>query len=160
MSLWIEFAPYGIAQYSRMYSRFADGVHDLRPLWSRYYANFLAMEREQFATQGGHGSGGWASLKEPYRSWKMRVRPGRLILEFDGDLKNSLTQRGAKGSICRINTGWAEFGSSIPYGIYHAKGTGKMKKRPPIEMSESDRTAWDKTAHGWLYETMRERLQA
>jgi len=108
-----------MAQYSRVFTRYADNISDMRPLFQKVGKDFLAIERKQFSSQGSHGSGGWAKLKSPYRERKAKLRPGRQILVFDGDLRNSLTRKGAKGNITRINKDWAAFGTSVKYAKYH-----------------------------------------
>ncbi|MFA5801532.1 MAG: hypothetical protein WC911_03555 [Thermoleophilia bacterium] len=143
--LQVTFSPGGEAGYDRVFSRWAHDIDDMRPLWEALAMDFFnVIETQQFSSEGRFGSSGWDSLTTGYAKWKRKHYPGRNILERKGDLRRSLTQIGAKGNIFRVSKQQMEVGSSIPYGIYHQKGTKKMVARKPIELPESARRGWDR----------------
>ena len=139
----------GEEQVLRAFSRFGDAVKDLTPFWPTIADDFRELEEKQFDTQGGSGSGGWTALSPAYATWKARHYPGKGILVRTGALRSSLTTGGA-GHIEKKSADRLEIGTSVPYAIYHQKGTRKMPKRPPVELSEADKMRWSKALHKFL----------
>ncbi len=59
---------------------------------------FVKNERRLFATEGASGGPKWITYQSvPYERFKKRVRPGRKLMVFDGDLRKTLTNRNAPG---------------------------------------------------------------
>ena len=101
--------------------------------------------RGTFSTKG-RKSYKWAPLSPAYAAYKSRVRPGRSLLVFDGDLKRSLTM-GAKGSIFSAKARRLVLGSTVPYAVYHQDGTrrgGKtrMPARPLFVLTKGVAERW------------------
>lgn len=141
----------GQDQVLRTFSRWTEGLSDFSPALEDIADDFLKLEAQQFASEGKTGSGGWPALSTKYASWKAINYPGAKILERDGWLRDSLTVRDAPFQVREITPTQATLGTDVPYGVYHQLGTRKMPARPPIELSESDKTRWGKLVHEWLY---------
>lgn len=133
------FTIHGETQIDRTLARFADNVGDASPVWNTLADRFASIERRQFASQGGYGSGGWVALSPRYAAWKQRVAPGKPILELTGALKDSLTRRPFGVEV--IEPGFMVLGSGIEYGEFHQRGDGVPVRRP-VELPESERRTW------------------
>lgn len=139
----------GEKQFARAFSRFGDQIKDFRPLWDKIVGSFRRIEAEQFGSEGGTGSGGWRPLSPQYAAWKAQHYPGAPILVRKGALKASLV--GITGyTIDRRTPDSLLIGTSIPYALYHQKGTGRMPARKPIELSMANRDEWTKMTHRFL----------
>lgn len=139
MAVRFTFSFEGEVQIDRTLARFADNVSDAVPLWDKLANRFASVERRQFASQGGYGSGGWPALSPAYAAWKAMHYPGKPILEREGDLKDSLTRR--PFGIEVLTPASMTVGSGIDYGRYHQAGDGVPRRRP-VELPESERREW------------------
>jgi phage gpG-like protein len=138
---------YGEAQIDRTLARIELAAADASPAWELIAEEFLVAEREQFATEGGSGSGGWPQLSEPYAAWKARHYPGAKILRRTGDLEDSLTEG---PEIRVIEPHFMILGSAVPYGRYHQQGSDRMPRRRPIDLTETLRRSWVKVLQRYL----------
>lgn len=137
--LVITIEVFGDKQISREILRFGERAVRSTPLWNSLYRDLLNIEKVQFLTQGQHGSGGWAPLAETTVRDKQRKGLSPWILRASEILFKSLTQRGALGNIHDIGPTWMRFGSDIPYGILHQRGTVHMPMRKPLDLTETER---------------------
>lgn len=128
----------GEEQVSRLLSRTTERASDLRPFID-WVGDFLPTTmKEQFDSEGGR-TGGWAPLSPDYAAQKALRYGSQPILVASGRMMRSLTTPGA-GSINRkIGRDSLEFGTSVPYAIFHQKGTSRMPQRRIIDLTESDR---------------------
>lgn len=110
--------------------RFTERVSDLSEPLDAMGDVVARLQAREFDTQGGATRGGWAALRPAYARQKARTHPGKPILERDGDLRRSLTQR--PFSIDEVDSHVAVFGTDIPYARYHMDGTPFMPARPPL----------------------------
>lgn len=149
--LTISWEPAGIAKFARTFTRFTEMVDDLSPLFTAL-GNDLTTRiiPDQFKTEGGQ-SGGWQPLDAKYAARKAKEYPGKKILVRTGKLYEALT--GGEDSIWKVGKKNAEFGAKTNYGAYHQTGTTKMPARPPLDISEKNRTAWEKLIHRFLVES-------
>lgn len=136
----------GEAAFDRAFSRFSDGITDLRPIWGDVAKDFWEIEQQQFSSQGAH-SNQWVPLSKKYGEWKARKYPGKQILEIDGTLWHSLTTKGAQGAVYLPEKDQMAIGTSIRYAQYHQRGTRKMPRRAPIDLVESDKRMIGRTIH-------------
>jgi len=74
----------------------------------------------------------WVRLSPAYAAYKRVVRPGRPVLTFDGDLHASLGSARGDGAIRSIKGNTMRYGTTIPYAVYHNKGTAHMPARPVL----------------------------
>lgn len=142
MGTRLTFSFYGDKQLDRTLARMADNIGDARPVWNVLADRFVALERRQFSSEGGHASGGWAPLSEKYGEWKHAHYPGKKILELTGDLKDSLTRRPLGVEV--LEPGFMVIGSNVDYGAYHQHGNpaGNLPQRRPVEFTEHARRDW------------------
>lgn len=142
----LKFSVFGDVQLDRTLARFSEAASDMRPAWEILRDRFLVLERRQFATEGGYGSGGWSPLSPTYAAWKARVAPGAKILHLTGELEDSLTQ----GPQIDIRTeSIMILGSAVSHGEYHQRGDGVPQRRP-VELRESERREWVKVMQRWI----------
>jgi len=88
---------------------------ELRTVRDRIDAQFRTNERRLFASEGASGGGRWLPNKEPYRTFK-RKRGKRKVMQFDGDLRKGLTQKGHRDHV-------ATFGNTPKRGPFVRVGT-------------------------------------
>lgn len=138
--LTLEF--FGERQLDRTLDAIDARLHNMRPAWDALADRFAEVERRQFDSEGKYGSGGWKPLSPAYAAWKARRYPGKPILEREGDLRRSLTVR--PFPVERFGRLDAEFGSDVPYGAFHQRGSGRLPQRRPVELPTSTREEWAK----------------
>lgn len=121
----------GFQPFIMALDRFRQNLDDASPVWERAADYLQSLHVEGFNQQKQAGtSDRWAPLSDRYREYKARVRPGKKILDFDGDLRASLTQSGRGVRI--FEPGFMVFGTDVPYAKYHMNGTPNMPARPPL----------------------------
>lgn len=131
------------------FSRFAESIKDWSPVFQDIAADFHEMERRQFDSEGGYASGGWKPLSKTYAEWKAKNYPGNKILVLSGLMKESLTDNNP-WTIEDIQALQAEFGTRIPWAIYHQNGGRKIPQRQIVFLTQADQTRWIKLIHAWL----------
>src|SRR4051812_12879193 len=131
--------------------------------------DFLAMEAEQFASQGARGATPWRPLSP---EWAARKGGRSILIGSSGRLARSLTRSRARGSRRQITvrggrTSSVEMGSSHPLAHLHQAGTaeryvrtyrgkpltkpryaGRLPARPVVTVTPRDEQRW----HGILVE--------
>jgi hypothetical protein len=114
-------------------------------LAQRLRADFFIMNRKTFTTRA---NGTWARLSDRYRLYKERVRPGRGVLIFDGNLIRSLTRGGDPNAIFRVSgTGRVlELGTKDRKAGFHQTGTRRIPRRTVVRMDKRVAERWAK--HG------------
>ena len=159
MALRFQIEILGEQQLDRILSRVIAGVRDLRPVWKDVADDFLEMEREQFASEGRSGSGGWAPLSPRYAALKAQRYPGRGILVRTGALRGSLTATGGR-HIRKLTANSLRLGTSVPYAGFHQRGTRRMLQRKVVELSEEDRRRWTRFSQRFLVKRMSDAARA
>jgi phage gpG-like protein len=129
---------FGDKQVARELLRFGDRAADVRPAWNAIIGRLERLEAEQFDSQGGRGSGGWAPLAPATVAEKARRGLDPRILHATGRLRASLTGRGGD-AIRESHPDEMRFGTSVPYARFHQQGTSRMPRRREIELRELDR---------------------
>lgn len=149
----VQFEIAGQKQLDRALGVWVGRITDLRGVWDDIRDDFIAGEREQFKTEGGSGSGGWPPLSPVYKAWKDRHYPRRPLLVLNGRLLMSLTNKNNADMVYEKGKLSLKLGTKIPYAIYHQTGTSKMPARPPIELTERQKTLWPKLIQEYLFKT-------
>ena len=139
----------GDVQLARSFSRFGEGVEDMRPAFRQIMEAFFQIEKKQFASEGRYGSGGWESLSPTYALWKSRNFPGASILQRTRRMVLSLTGE-TSDTVKEMSPKNFRIGTKVPYAGYHQTGTSRMPRRPVIELTESDKREWIKIVQRWL----------
>lgn len=119
----------GFEPYSEVLDRFRQSLENAEPAFEELatYQKTVVNARV-FAQQGSPETGRWAALSPRYGRWKARVRPGRPILVFDGELRESMISV-RKGVYEVWNKGMV-VGTVADYARYHQDGTPYMPARP------------------------------
>lgn len=116
-------------------------MNDLRPVWQVIHADFFQIEEVQFGNQGERGGEKWPKLSEPYATRKEKMYPGNPILVASGRMVGSLVATGGEHRFFS-EPRQMTVGTAVPYAVFHETGTDKMKPRPPIQITNEDRTQW------------------
>jgi hypothetical protein len=141
MGVNITFDFYGDTQVDRTLARWEANTIDATPAWDAIADDFVKIEKGQFRTEGKRGSGGWPALSPNYARWKAAHYPGKPILQREGDLIESLTERPLGVEV--ILPHYMAIGSDVDHGRYHQGGDG-LPRRRPVELTEADRRRWVK----------------
>ena len=119
-------------------SRWEQAISDIAEIEQPIYAYLRKTMGKQFVTQGAYVWHRWEALSLKYASWKQRHYPGRTVLYLTGRLRRSLTKPGADTVARRLSRTQLEFGSTVPYAMYHQLGTRKMPQRKIIDFTRRE----------------------
>lgn len=145
MQPMLTFEVAGEVQLRRAFSRFGDGVTDLRAPFTGIADDFEKMSERIFASEGSTGGRGqWAPLTQAYAARKAKIAPGKSILRLTDRLWRSLTGRNSADAIRSIKKDELRLGSKVPYGLYHQDARSPRTKRRPIDLAERDKRRWGK----------------
>lgn len=107
--------------------RLAVFLSDLRSFWPLLVPVVTGWWRRQFETEGEFGGTRWAPLSPAYRAYKQRVRPGKTLLVFDGDLRRAASRPSRSQTPTSLSLTIDD-----PKAVYHQEGTGRMPARPIV----------------------------
>lgn len=145
----------GEAEFFRRFDRLDAQFTDLTPIWPDVRDEFRAIEKEQFASEGGQGRDGrWQELSDAYKSRKVKQYGEKPILQASGKLMKSLTGDTAD-SVYRPAKQSIEIGTRVKYGLFHQTGSGNLPRRAPINFSERQRERLMKRIQGALVRELR-----
>lgn len=129
---------------------------DIVPMYDALYATFRKIEQKRFDAEGP----GWMSLApstvtsrggsdHPILNRKgLPEQKGRT----GGQLRKSLTTKGAKNAVVEPLPDGLFMGTSDPVARYHQDGTQKMPARPVVDMTEADAEAFSEVISAYLFE--------
>lgn len=140
----------GDRQLDRRLVRFGRAVGDMSGPLGDLADAVLAANAEQFDTEG---RGGWAPLSPAYARRKRAKYGDRPILVASGRLRASLT---TSPDVRRVDRDSMEVGSTVPYGVFHQRGTKRMPARPPVALPESFRRDAVRIFQRHLVESLRD----
>jgi len=150
IKLHFELSPNDV-QLSRIFENIAGLGDDLRPVLEPVSDDFYRGEASTFEAEGGfEGKARWKKLSKGYRAWKDKHYPGQKIMVLTGKLKESLTTRGATGSIFRLDKKSLELGTGISYAMKHQRGLN-VSKRKLIQITGGQKHRWSSIVHQGLY---------
>lgn len=152
MAVVLEFDAFGAKQISRRLERFAVLPQDASPAWRAIIELMKADIQEQFDTEGGSMSGGWAPLKPVTIAEKARKGLRPEIMRATDRLMESLTDEANSDQVLEVGAQMFKFGSSVDYGKYHM-GPAKDGSRParkPIDFTEAQRRKYVKVLQSYL----------
>lgn len=158
MPVAIDFKVLGETQLSRSLDRWATTVIDATPAFAELLDHMKEQVSEQFESEGGRGSGGWAELKPETIEFKARMGYPLEILHRTLALKYSLTAKGnPDGGVAAVTPNSLTYGTDIPYAIYHQKGAPRanLPVRKVIDFTEEDRQTMMKTLQAYVIEQAR-----
>ncbi|QKY78961.1 hypothetical protein Jinkies_13 [Arthrobacter phage Jinkies] len=126
----LSFDSAGAQPFTLTLQRWQQNLGDASPAFEAMALHQLAVNARQFNARGTAETGKWAPLSPLYGRWKARVRPGKPLLVFDGDLKKTMTMPGKGIYIIRPTS--MTVGTAVPYAKYHQNGTPTMPARKLI----------------------------
>lgn len=145
----INFVGDGFKPFASLLTRFQDHVQDAEPVFQAMADYVRTMNQKQFDKQGAYYGALWSPLSPKYGAWKARVRPGKPILEFDGTLRESLTQR--PFGIDEITSKSMTVGTGLDYAPYLQNGTKRMPARPILgRPTREDTKQWAKMMQSFI----------
>lgn len=143
----LQFDVMGDQQVLRGFSRLAESCKDFSEPFKDILKDFREIEKKQFSSQGGYGSGGWKPLKDSTVRQKQILGYPEQILVRSGELRDVMTG---------LRSGYEEVEPlemrimTLSFGKYHQKGTTKMAARPLVQLTEDDKKRWTKIIHTYL----------
>jgi phage gpG-like protein len=149
----VRFTSAGFEPFTLRLDRFSDNLQDAEPAFEAIATYQVeVVNKRQFRQQGSVEVGGaWAPLSPPYARWKAKRRPGKPILVFDGDLRDSLTIPG--DGVWEVWHRGFVIGTAVEYATYHQNGTPNMPARPVLgSPRKSDVRAMTKILQRWIVE--------
>lgn len=151
-----EFEVFGDKQVERELRSKAAHAEDARPAFHVMDEEITAIVSEQFATQGGRGSGGWAALVDSTVAYKAANNLRPEILRATDALYESLINPEHADSLRIIEPQALVRGSHVqskdgyPYPIAHQQGRGNNPVRKIFDFTELDRRNLTKILQRWL----------
>lgn len=146
----LQIDSFGDQQLDREMLRFKGRSDNMRPVLSALADDFLAIQDQQFGSQGRFASGGWRRLSASRVEQKRQQGLDPRILHATLALRKSLTKKGARGAVRKVTADEMRVGTSIDYAIHHQYGTQRMPRRRPVEFREQDRRRWVKALQRFL----------
>lgn len=131
---------------------------DLLPAYAAVYQAFRVIEAKRFSGEGP----GWAPLAESTVAGRVRIgidgsHPilNRSGASYEGrkggQLRRSLTTKGAKGAVFEPQIDGVFMGTKDPIARFHQEGTSKMKARPVVDLTEADASVFGSIIGEYLY---------
>ena len=151
----LTFEVAGDVQLQRSFSRFTEDVKDYSPAFRAIAVEFFKGEEQQFASGGHSGSGGWAPLAPSTVAHKRLMGYSPDILVRTGALRDALSKI-TGDTIREVDPLMLRLGTTLPYALYHQKGTSVFPARPPIQLTEQQKVDWTKLIHLHLIRSARE----
>lgn len=148
----LSFDSGGAEPFALLLRRWDHNIRDARPAFEAMAQYQLTVNARQFNAKGTAETGKWAPLSPLYGRWKARVRPGRPLLVFGGDLKQTMTLPGKGIYIVRPTS--MTVGTALPYAKYHQNGTPNMPARKLIGTPrKADSGQFGKILQRWIVES-------
>lgn len=135
----LELSIFGDVQLRRKLLRFGEKAQDASDAFEEIADQLRLIEREQFDSEGGFASAGWAPLAPSTILRKLSRGQPLTILEATGRLRRSLTGEHDPGHVEIVGPQQLVFGTQVPYAHFHQTGTSQMPRRRPVELRETDR---------------------
>lgn len=146
----LTFQVFGEEQINRELVRFRGRIVNAEPAFASIVDDLKDTIDEQFESEGRSGSGGWAPIKPATIARKAALGRDTRILHETLRLRESLTDAANSDQIREIDHLGFTFGTTVPYAIFHQRGTEHMPARPPIDISEGDRQQFVKILQRYI----------
>lgn len=110
------------------------GLGDMRPIWKDVHDVFIGFMKRVFRSQGAYAASKWVPLNPAYAAWKRRKYGNKPILQREGTLLASFTEKTHSDHVARIGPSFAEFGTRVRYAKAHQYGipARRLPARPMI----------------------------
>lgn len=119
----------GLDRVQSGFTRIETGLTRLKPLFEEFGKEFYLEEKTLFDLAP------WKPLSPAYAEQKRKKYGDKPILRATDRLYLSLTEQGTEGNVHRVGDQEAEFGSMVPYGVFH------RPTRDPMAEPDEDRYA-------------------
>jgi phage gpG-like protein len=139
MALEFQFEAWGDKLISRRLDRLAGRSVAARPAFEAIADTLRGYEKRLFDSEGASGGRPWEPLAASTVEHKAKAGLDPRILHATHRLRRSLTDKGAAGHLEHATNASLIFGSYVPYGRYHAHGSGSLPKRRPIQFTENQK---------------------
>jgi phage gpG-like protein len=149
-----------------MFQHFEDRLVEVLGLYDEWYSAFRKIEARRFTKEGP----GWAPLAAPTVAQRKAMGIGgtspilnRSGVDYagrkGGQLRKSLTTKGAKNAVVEPLPDGLFVGTKDPVAIFHQGGTHgagvdhnvSMPARPIVDLSEEDSLVFASIAEEWIY---------
>lgn len=128
----------GVREFDRAFNRVEDTIKDFREVWPTTESVVFEIVADQFASGGTKGaSGAWEGLKESTMARKGFM--GFFPLVDTGDLKASVSRKGAEYQISEMSANELTMGTTRPGAVHHQRGGNHLAKRPIYDFSEESK---------------------
>ncbi|MBV9210630.1 MAG: phage virion morphogenesis protein [Acidobacteria bacterium] len=148
LRVWMEID--GQVLVDRTLSRFAEDMK--APITELELGEPVAQDLREIVDDRfqNDGFGKWpelapSTLEEKRREWGSFAELS--VLVESGDLKRSLTRKGAKGAVLDIQPDELTVGTTIRYARFHQTGTRRMPARTIYDLREQDKRKLMRTIH-------------
>jgi phage gpG-like protein len=148
----LDFDVYGAKQISRRLERLSVLPSDAAPAWQAIIKAMKTDIEEQFDSEGGSMSGGWAPLKPVTIARKAAAGLNTEIMRATDRLKESLVDERGSDQIFDIGPHGFKFGSTVEYGAFHMgpSADGSRPARKPVDFTEAQRRKYVKILQAFL----------
>jgi phage gpG-like protein len=150
----LQLSVYGDEQIERELLRFSEYVGNPRPAFEQIRDDLEEQIAEQFDTEGSRGGDKWDELSESTLAQKAAEDLPPDILQASGRLLASFTANTHGDGIREITDNSFTFGSRVPYGAVHQKGSkdGTIPQRRILSLTELDRRTYIRTLQRYIIE--------
>lgn len=142
----LQLQVFGDTQFDREIRRVGKRATAARPLYDALGWKLVAIQREQFQSEGGRSGHPWAPLADSTVRSRGSAHP---ILDDTSALRESFLYGGA-GNIFEATDDHLRYGSESEIGIFHQQGTSRMPMRKPMELTDEDRDDIVKDMQHWV----------
>jgi len=147
LTLFVNLKAFGEDVVIHKFLRISENALEMRPAFMTVREVLFEAERDQFATEGASGSGGWTPLKPATLEAKARRGEIMQTLQASRRLRDSLTGPGPNHiDIMTSDTYWfatlddkAKFHQSKKPRKKNASGTDRLPRRPVVELNQQNR---------------------
>ena len=130
---------FGEQALATKFTRMGDDALDASPAFDNVAEYLFKITDTTFNSQGRRGGGSWRMLTPKWAKYKAKRGWDTRILHQFGNLRESVTRRGAKGQILDIRPQSLLFGSDLEYAARHQFGVpGKTPKREFVKVTKND----------------------
>lgn len=133
------FESFGEKLIARKIDRLGYRALTAKPAFEGIADTIRGYEKRLFDSEGASSGRPWEPLASSTLAHKATSGLDPRILHATHRLRKSLTDRSSPEHLEIATNDSLVFGSLVPYGKYHARGSGHLPKRRPIEFNEQQK---------------------
>lgn len=127
-----------VARTERKLKRSGLAAETFDKVFAEITLDIMRIEKQVFSSHGRRGGGSWKPLAESTVERKGHSIP----LVATGELRNSVTEPGARNQILEIDNRGIIFGTTRPFAYVHQYGSKHVPRRQFIKFTANDRKRW------------------